>query len=136
MRKNETPEKDAVSNFQYHLRSRDLPATQGMLHLVRTELKADIQELRAETQAGFRQIDARFSQVDGKFSQIDARFSQVDARFEQVLSEVARVGSEVARIGLLVEEQRSDNRIVLEGLQALWQRQERVEVRSIAQSGA
>jgi len=34
-----------------------------------------------------------------------------------------------ARMQLLLEEQNANNRIVLEGLQTLWQRQERIEER-------
>ena len=33
----------------------------------------------------------------------------------------------IHKTNLLVEEQRADNRIVLESLQALWQRQDRIE---------
>lgn len=39
----------------------------------------------------------------------------------------ARLGAEMSRMHLLLEEQRSDNRVVLEGLQGLWQRQARIE---------
>lgn len=81
-------------------KAKDVPATQGMLKLVRSELKA-------EMKAGFRQVDSKFAQMDSKF--------------EQVLSEVARVGS-------LVEEQNSRNQIVLEGLTGLFQRQDRLEI--------
>ena len=80
--------------LQFVTSSRELPATQGMLQLVRTELKADVSELRSEMKTGF--------------SQVDARFSQMDSKFERVLSEVARVG-------VLVEEQNS----ILEGLTGL-----------------
>jgi hypothetical protein len=89
-------------------RTKDLPATQGMLTLARSELKADVRELRAE---------------------MNARFSQMDAKFERVLGAVHHVAAEVARIGVLVEEQNSRNRIVLEGLTGLAQRQDRVESR-------
>lgn len=101
MAKERVPEKKENPGFRYVPQSKDLPATQGILHLVRMELKS-------EMKAGF--------------SQVNARFNQVDARFEQVLSEIAR-------IGILVEEQNSRNRIVLEGLSGLWERQERVEKR-------
>lgn len=101
-----TPESKPV--FQFVPRTKDLPATQEMLQLVRTELKADIRMLRSEVKAGFNQVDAKLNQMDSKF--------------EQVLSEVARVG-------VLVEEQNSRNNIVMEGLNGLWQRQQRVESR-------
>ena len=96
-------------------RTQDLPATQGMLQLVRSESKADLRELRSEMKSGFKKIDARFNQND-------ARFDATDAKLERVLSEVSR-------IGILVEEQNSRNQVVLEGLTGLWQRQDRVETR-------
>ncbi len=79
-----------------------------MLHLVRSELKS-------EMKSGFKKVDAQFKEVD-------ARFDKMESKFEQVLSEVARVG-------ILVEEQNSKNRVVLEGLTGLFQRQERLEGR-------
>lgn len=88
--------------------SKDLPATQGMLYLVRTELKEDMAELRSE---------------------MNMRFSQGDVNFQKVLTAVHQVSSEVARLGLLVEEQNSRNQIVLEGLTGLHQRQDRAEAR-------
>lgn len=128
--------KKTETTFNFAPRAKDLPATQGMLQLVRTELKADIRELRSETKAGFQQmesrfnqIDAKFNQIDSRFSQMDSKFSQMDSRFSQMDSKFERVLSEVARIGVLVEEQNSNNRVVLEGLTGLWQRQERIEGR-------
>jgi hypothetical protein len=99
-----SPDKNTES-FKFVPASKDLPATRGMLQLVRNELKAEIK---------------------GGFNRIDAKFNQVDARFEQVLSEVAR-------IGILVEEQNSNNRVVLEGLSGLWQRQEQFEERLVSE---
>lgn len=90
------------TELKFRPASGDLPATQRMLQLVRSELKADIRGLRSETRAGF---------------------NQTDSKLEQVLSEVARVGT-------LVEEQNSNNRIVLEGLTGLYQRQDRNEMRT------
>ena len=114
--------KESETKLQFVSSSKDLPATQGMLQLVRTELKADIRSLSSEMKAGFSQIDSRFSQIDSRFSQVDSKFNLMDSKFERVIADVAR-------IGVLVEEQNANNRIVLEGLTGLWQRQERVEVR-------
>ncbi len=110
-------------------RTQDLPATQGMLQLVRSESKADLRELRSEMKSGFKKIDASFNQIDARFNQIDARFNQNDSRFDATDAKLERVLSEVSRIGILVEEQNSRNRVVLEGLTGLWQRQDRVETR-------
>ncbi|MGK5087713.1 hypothetical protein WDW86_09160 [Bdellovibrionota bacterium FG-2] len=88
--------------------AKDRPATQGMLQLVRTELKS-------EMRAGFSEMDARFNQMDSQMSLIHSKLERTQA--------------DVSRIALLVEEQNSNNRIVLEGLTGLWQRQGKVETR-------
>jgi methyl-accepting chemotaxis protein len=95
-------------------KSKDLPATHGMLDHVRSELKADIRGLRSEMKSGFRQVDSRFEQID-------SRFEQIDSKLEQVLSQVSRIGT-------LVEEQNSRNQVVLEGLTGLYRRQDRIEL--------
>lgn len=89
-------------------KSEDQPATRKMLRLVRDELKHDL-----------KRIETKF---DAKFDQMDAKFTQMDAKSE----------SRFDRMELLFEEQNANNRIVLEGLQALWQRQDRVEERLTA----
>lgn len=96
--------------------SRDLPASQGMLQLVRSELKSDIRGLRSEMKSGFDQMNSKFSQVDSKFN-------HMDSKFEQVLSEVSRIGT-------MIEEQNSRNQVVLEGLTGLYQRQDQNELRA------
>ena len=145
---------DSKPIFNYSVKTKDLPASQGMLHLVRNELKSDIRELRCEMGAQFKQVDIKFvqleskmndkfAQVDSRFAQVDARFAQIDSRFdqvsvkflqiesklEQVLGSVHQMASEISRMGILMEEQNSRNQIVLEGLTGLFQRQERVESR-------
>ena len=88
---------------------KELPASQGMLQLVRSELKSDISGLRSETKAGFAQVDSRFNLIESK---------------------LAQVLSEVARVGVSIEEQNSRNQVVLEGLTNLYHRQERADARS------
>jgi hypothetical protein len=114
-----------------------MPSSRGMLQLVRTELKSDIRAVRSDMKAGFARSDgevatlrsemkAGFARVDGEFasvrSEMRSGFSRVDAKLELVVSEVAR-------LGVLVEEQNANNRIVLEGLSSLWQRQDQFESR-------
>ncbi len=87
-----------------------LPATEGMLRLVRTELKENISELRSE---------------------MKAEFMRTDARIQDVLTVSHGIAAEVARLGVLVEEQNSRNRIVLEALTGISRRQDQVEVRAM-----
>jgi hypothetical protein len=103
-------------------KSDDQPATRKMLKLVRRELIHRMDSGFNRMEARFSEIDARFSSIDGRFSSIDARFSSIDARFNNL------EGSN-ARMELLFEEQTANNKIVLEGLQAMWQRQDFMEVR-------
>lgn len=135
--------KKKIPKLPHPPKTRDLPASQGMLQLVREELKAEMKtgfhkmESRFKAQdSKFSQIDskfnsfeARFAQIDSRFDQVDSRFAQVESRFEQVDSRFEQVLSEIARVGILVEEQNSRNRIVLEGLTGLFQRQDRVEAK-------
>ena len=107
--------KASPSANTFPTQSKDLPATHGMLHLVRSEVKSDIRELRSEMNAQFRKVDARFNQVD--------------ARIEELTGAIHRLEGTVSRIGILVEEQNSRNQVVLEGLTGLYQRQDRLESR-------
>lgn len=102
------------------LKSKDLPATQGMVLKLQAQVKADLRSLEKKTEAQFKQVDARFKLVDARFDQVDARLSQVE-------SQIAAVLSEVHRIALMMEEQNSRNRYVLEGYDQVYQRQERLE---------
>ncbi len=131
-------------NWKLPPQAKDLPATQGIVHLVRKELKEDISSLRHEMKGEFRTVDARFKRVDARFDQVDARFNEVDARFNEVdaqfndlrsefahlASKVSHLSSEVTRMCVLMEEQHAKNNIVLEGLTGLFSRQERVEKRT------
>jgi hypothetical protein len=121
MRK-KTPAKSKNDAFQFVREAKDIPSTQGMLQLVRTELKS-------EMKAGFRQMDSRFEQIHSEIARLDSRFSHLDSKFSHLDSKFEQMLSEVSRIGLLVEEQNSRNHIVLEGLTSLWQRQQRIEGR-------
>lgn len=90
--------------------SDDQPASRKLLKLVGAELRAEIRALDAKFEARFLAIDAKS----------ESRFASIEATLKEM-----RV--EIARQSVLLEEQNSNNRIVLEGLQALWQRQERIE---------
>ncbi len=88
----------------------DYPATRGMLDRTRQELKAEIKGVKAEIKGVRSELNAK---IDGVRSELKA--------------EIASLRASVERTNLLVEEQNANNRIVLEGLQALWQRQDRLE---------
>jgi hypothetical protein len=110
-------------NWKYTPKTKDLPATQGIVHLVRNELKENIKGMRSEMNGRFKEVDARFSEQDSRFKSIDARFDHVDAQLHDIRAEIIR-------LAVLVEEQNHRNAIVLEGLSGLFNRQERVERRT------
>jgi septal ring factor EnvC (AmiA/AmiB activator) len=126
----------------------DQPATRKMLKLVKDQLSAEIKAVAAridQMDARFKGVDARFSSMEGKFRKVDARFKSIDARFKSIDARFksidakfkaldakiddrfATLSAQIHRTNLLIEEQHANNRIVLEGLQALWQRQDRLE---------
>jgi predicted nuclease with TOPRIM domain len=120
---------------------------------VRGDLKSLRQEMNArfdKVDARFKEVDSRFDKVDARFKEVDSRFDKMDARFDEMDSRFDKMNarfdemdsrftgmnsrfdgliSEVHRIALLVEEQNARNKIVMDGLNVLFDRQERVEKR-------
>ena len=83
------------------LKTSDLPVTQLMLTAVHKQIKASISSLEKKQ---------------------DARFSQMDSKFDLVLSEIHRMT-------VLMEEQNSRNKFVLDGYDSIYQRQDSLEAR-------
>ncbi len=77
----------------------DLPASVRLVKQIRSELRAEL-----------RSLEARLDSLDSK----------MESRFDQML-----VVSH--RTQVLMEEQRSENRIVLDGLKTVLDRQDRIE---------
>lgn len=124
-------------------KNEDQPATRKMVRLVRDELRSEIRSLGHRTDARFDKVDARFNKVDARFDKMEARFDKIDARFNEMESRFNSIDSRFNemmsffeemradhhRTHILLEEQHANNRIVLEGYQALWQRQSQIEQR-------
>lgn len=87
--------------------------TQQMLYLVRDELKSDILSVKEE----FGSLKSGQDSLKLEMKASEQRLSSV---FEAIKAEMHR-------FGLMVEEQRNNNRIVFDGLNGLFLRQERVE---------
>jgi predicted nucleic acid-binding Zn-ribbon protein len=96
------------SKFRVTARTRhdDLPATVGL-----------VKEVRAELVAKITSVDHKIASVD-----VEALEQKMESRFEQVLAVVHRTQT-------LMEEQRNENRIVLDGIKAISERQDRAEER-------
>ena len=94
------------------LKSKDIshssiPASVGLVQEVRNELKAEIKV------------------VDKKVDSLENRIDSLENKMESKFAEVLVV---MHRTQVIVEEQRSENRIVLDGLKTVLDRQDRVEV--------
>jgi hypothetical protein len=63
---------------------------------------------------------------DELIQRMDSQFADVRGQMDK---QFAVLRASHLRMEILFEEQNANNRIVLEGLQALWQRQDRIEAR-------
>lgn len=81
------------------VRASSLPVTKKMLYRVRYSLRSDTTSLRYEMKAGFAKMEARFAKIDSPLHQMH----------------------------LLLEEQNAKNNFVMDGLNFLYYRQERLE---------
>jgi uncharacterized protein (UPF0335 family) len=86
----------------------EVPVTAAMLRETRTEL---------------------LERIDQAKSELRAEFAELRAEVHSLRADVHGMRAEIARIGLLVEEQNARNKIVLDGLMAYIDRQNRLEKR-------
>ncbi len=84
----------------------DLPATIRLVKEIRNELRAEIRALDSKMKSGFKRVDARFNDIDARFDSLQA---------------------DIHRTQVIIEEQRNENRIVLDGLKVVIDRQDRLE---------
>jgi hypothetical protein len=94
----------------------DQPATRKMLYLVRGELKSEIRGVRTELKADILALR----------TELKADIRSLESKMDHGFLEMR---GDLQRMQILIEEQNSNNRIVLEGLQMLWQRQDRTDTR-------
>ena len=131
-------------------KSGDIYISKNQLDAVEASLTKQITSLRLDTKAGFAKMDARFadmesrfssvdarfadmesrfSSIDARFSSIEAKFSKIDARFDSLESKFASMDSKLSQMLALMEDQRSQNRFVLDGYTSLYDRQNLAEKR-------
>lgn len=143
VKKNRHKVRKPATGIKIHslLRHDDLPATVGLVKEVRAELVARMdsidhklgsfdQRFEAMDQR-FQSMDQRFESIDHRFESIDHRFEAIDHKFEMVRHEAGQVAEKVLsaihRTQTLMEEQRGENKIVLDGIKLVMERQDRVE---------
>lgn len=110
----------------------DLPASVGMFKELRAELGSKIASVDLKVDSLDRKIDLKFDSLDQKFVAFDQRFEAIDYKFDalelKMESKFNEVISAVHGVRVVVEEQRSENRIVLDNLKNLNDRQDRLEI--------
>ena len=102
----------------------DLPATVGLVKEVRNEVKADIRTLRAE----MGNLRAEMGNLKSEMGTLRSEMGNLRSEMKgemQIIKE--DLGSKIHRVLVVVEEQRSENRIVLDALKNLDERQDRLE---------
>ena len=100
--------KQAQNQNKLPTRSKDVPASVGVVYEVRDELKAEV-----------RSVERRIEAMDSKF---EARAKTQDSKLEQMMASLHRIQA-------IVEESRSENRIMLEALTGFVQRMDHLETR-------
>jgi hypothetical protein len=83
-----------------------VPASVKLVKEIRNELRADIRSVQNEMKA----VESR----------LDSKISVLDSKIEKTIANTHR-------IQVIMEEQRSENRIVLDGLKNMMERQDRLE---------
>lgn len=128
--------KETKAPIEIPTKSGQVPVNQKMLALVRSEFHSRNKALELSLDSRFKTIDSRFKTIDSRFNEMDARFNQVDSRFDEMDARFSKLesmihglASEVTRVVVLVEEQRSENRIVLEGYGLLYKKTSDLDLR-------
>ncbi len=111
------PKKEAGKIDARKLRHRDVPASVGLVKEVRDELRADNRACAADLRG---RIDSAESKLGSRIDGLGQRLVKVEVGLEQVLVSVHRTQ-------VLMEEQRGENRIVLDGLKNVHDRLDRIE---------
>lgn len=108
-------------------KSGDILVTKKMLELTERKLSKKITSLSLEMKSQLKTRDARFDKVDARFNTVDARFNEVDARFDKIDSRLEIISSKIDQVLILMEDQNSRNRFVLDGYASLDHRVSKLE---------
>ncbi len=98
-----------------------MPATVQLVCEVRDELKADIVSVREEVNSVRHEVNSVRHEVNSVRHELKAKINEVKSDIQKVLSSVHRTQT-------LMEEQRSENRVVLDGLITVNEHQNRIEL--------
>ncbi len=127
------------------LRRNDVPASVRLVKEVRNELLFETRSIRKEIGAAEKRLESKIWSVESKISSVESKLaskiSSVDAKVSALASKICSVESKICSVEskvdsisstvhgmrVLMEEQRSENRIVLDGIAAVIVRQDRAE---------
>jgi chromosome segregation ATPase len=104
----------------------DVPVTRAMLGSVRAEVLERIDRAREEAKADARRLDGKIDDVKAEVQQVR---TELKAEIHEVKAGMHAIQGQMARIEFLVEEQNARNKVVLDGITALFSRQDQVEQR-------
>ncbi len=126
----------------------DVPATAGMLRLVRAELlqrmdqaggelRGEMQQMKGELRGEMQQMKDELrgemqqmkDELRGEMQQLKKEMSAMNVGLVSVQTDIHGLRADMTRVLCLVEEQNVRNRTVLDGLMGVVARQERVERR-------
>ena len=100
----------------------ELPVTRAMLGAVRTELLERIDQAKSELRAEIQQVRA-------EVHELRAEVHELRAEVQSMKADIHGMRADIARMTLLFEEQNARNKVVLDALMAVIDRQARVEQR-------
>ncbi len=113
----------------------DLPASVGIVMETREELLNKMDATKHHFDGKFNELKSDVKQLNSDVSvlkvdvkQLKTDVSELRVDVKQLKTDMSEVKSTVHRIQAIVEEQRNENRIVLDGLKTMIDRQDRVEV--------
>jgi uncharacterized phage infection (PIP) family protein YhgE len=100
-----------------------IDAVKAEVQQARTELKAEVQQVRTELKAEVQQVR---TELKAEVQQVRA---VLKAEIHEVKAGMHGIQAQMARIEFLVEEQNARNKVVLDGITAVFSRQDQVEQR-------
>lgn len=105
----------------------DAFVNQKMLYKVRDELIAYTDVKFHEVKAEIHAVKAEIHELRAEIHAVKAELQEIKTEIHELKSQFSQLEKTMHKVALLVEEQNNRNKIVLDGLAQLFERQERVE---------
>lgn len=105
----------------------DLPASVGLVKAIRSELRSEIRAVSKRIDSVDKKIDSVEKKIDSVGFSMESRFLSLESRFDATDAKIESGQATTDRMLVLMEEQRSENRIVMDALKTVLDRQERME---------